>query len=88
MSLVHFSCVDEQALAAMPLLSKYKKVSILTTGVLTPKYHAMVAKEYDKYKYMFRIHGEAKNLVGEMFANFGELKEKYRFNNLCPTTSS
>jgi branched-chain amino acid transport system substrate-binding protein len=73
---------SEAALAAMPLLSKYKKVSILTTGVLTPKYTAMVAKEYDKYKYMFRIHGEAKNLVGEMFANFGELKEKYGFNNL------
>ncbi len=73
---------SEAALAAMPLLSKYKKVSILTTGVLTPKYHAMVAKEYDKYKYMFRIHGEAKNLVGEMFANFGALKEKYGFNNL------
>ena len=73
---------SEAALAAMPLLSKYKKVSILTTGVLTPKYHALVAKEYDKYKYCFRIHGEAKNLVGEMFANFSDLKEKYGFNNL------
>jgi len=73
---------SEAALAAMPLLSKYKKVSILTTGVLTPKYHALVAKEYDKYKYCFRIHGEAKNLVGEMFANFTDLKEKYGFNNL------
>ena len=73
---------SEAALAAMPLLSKYKKVSILTTGVLTPKYHALVAKEYDKYKYCFRIHGEAKNLVGEMFANFTELREKYGFNNL------
>jgi len=73
---------SEAALAAMPLLSKHKKVSILTTGVLTPKYHAMVAKEYDKFKYCFRIHGEAKQLVGEMFANFGELKEKYGFNNL------
>lgn len=73
---------SEAALAAMPLLSKYKKVSILTTGVLTPKYHALVAKEYDKYKYLFRIHGEAKNLVGEMFANFTDLKNKYGFNNL------
>ena len=73
---------SEAALAAMPLLSKYKKVSILTTGVLTPKYHALVAKEYDKFKYCFRIHGEAKNLVGEMFANFTELKEKHGFNNL------
>jgi len=51
---------SEAALAAMPLLSKYKKVSIVTTGVLTPKYHAMVAKQYDKFKYCFRIHGEAK----------------------------
>jgi branched-chain amino acid transport system substrate-binding protein len=73
---------SEAALAAMSLLSKYKKVSILTTGVLTPKYHALVAKQYDKFKYCFRIHGEAKNLVGEIFANFGELKAKYGFNNL------
>jgi branched-chain amino acid transport system substrate-binding protein len=73
---------SEAALAAMPLLSKYKKVSILTTGVLTPKYHAMVAKQYDKFKYCFRIHGEARQLVGEMFANFGELKQKHGFNNL------
>ena len=73
---------SEAALAAMPLLSKYKKVSIVTTGVLTPKYTALVAEQYDKYKYCFRIHGEAKNLVGEMFANFTDLKEKYGFNNL------
>jgi len=73
---------SEAALAAMPLLSKHKKVSILTTGVLTPKYHKIVAKEYDKFKYMFRIHGEAVQLVGEMFANFGALKKKYGFNNL------
>ena len=73
---------SEAALAAMPLLSKYKKVSILTTGVLTPKYHATVAAQYDKFKYCFRIHGEAKNLVGEMLANFNELKQKHGFNNL------
>ena len=73
---------SEAALAAMSLLSKYKKVSILTTGSLTPKYHATVAKQYDKFKYCFRIHGEAGNLVGEIFANFAELKEKYGFNNL------
>jgi branched-chain amino acid transport system substrate-binding protein len=73
---------SEAALAAMPLLSRYKKVSILTTGVLTPKYHAMVAENYDKFKYCFRIHGEAKNLVGEIFANFAKLKQRYGFNNL------
>jgi len=73
---------SEAALAAMSLLSKYKKVSILTSGVLTPKYHETVAEQYDKFKYCFRIHGEAKNLVGEIFANFAELKQKYGFNNL------
>jgi branched-chain amino acid transport system substrate-binding protein len=73
---------SEAALAAMPLLSKHKKVSIVTTGVLTPKYHALVAEKYDKFKYCFRIHGEAKQLVGEMFANFTDLKERYGFNNL------
>ena len=73
---------SEAALATMSLLSKYKKVSILSTGVLTPKYHAMVAKQYDKYKYCFRIHGEAVQLVGEMFMNFTELKKEYGFNNL------
>lgn len=68
---------SEAALAAMDLLGKYKKVSILTTGVLTPAYHARVEKEYDKLKYCFRIHGEARQLVKEIMACFTELKEKY-----------
>ncbi|MFQ6015093.1 MAG: ABC transporter substrate-binding protein [Anaerolineae bacterium] len=57
---------SEAALAAMDLMTKYKKVSLLTTGVLTPKYHAKVAEEYDKYKYCFRVTGEAKWMVGEI----------------------
>ena len=68
---------SEAALAAMSLLSKYKKISIVTSGVLTPKYHKMVAQKYDKFKYCFRIHGEAVNLIGEMIANFADLKKKY-----------
>jgi len=68
---------SEAALATMDLLGKYKKVSILTTGVLTPAYHARVEKEYDKLKYCFRIHGEAVQLVKEIMACFTELKEKY-----------
>ncbi|HOP46695.1 MAG TPA: ABC transporter substrate-binding protein [Desulfobacteraceae bacterium] len=73
---------SEAALAAMSLLSKYKKVSILTTGVLTPKYHAMVAQNYDKFKYCFRIHGEAKQLVGEILSCFEDLKTKYGLNRV------
>ncbi len=54
---------SEAALAAMDLLSKYKKISILTTGALTPAYNARVAENYDKFKYCFRISGEAKWMV-------------------------
>ncbi len=68
---------SEAALAAMSLLSKHKKVSIVTSGVLTPKYHKTVEANYDKFKYCFRIHGEAVNLIGEIIANFSDLKEKY-----------
>lgn len=68
---------SEAALAALSLLSKYKKVSIVTSGVLTPAYHKTIAKEYDKFKYAFRIHGEAVNLIGEIITNFADLKEQY-----------
>ncbi len=74
---------SEAALAAMDLLSKYKKVSILTTGVLTPKYHARVAKEYDKFKYCFRITGHAGWMVfGEIIPCLVEIEKKYGLNTL------
>jgi len=74
---------SEAALAAMDLLSKYKKVSILTAGVLTPKYHARVAKDYDKFKYCFRITGEAKwMVVGEIVPCLVEIEKKYGLNRL------
>ena len=74
---------SEGALAAMDLLSKYKKVSILTTGALTPGYHARVAKEYDKFKYCFRISGEVLWMVqGEFIPCLMGIKEKYGLNRL------
>jgi branched-chain amino acid transport system substrate-binding protein len=74
---------SEAALAAMDLLSKYKKVSILTTGVLTPAYHARIAKEYDKFKYCFRISGEVVWMVkGEFIPCLMGFKEKYGLNRL------
>jgi branched-chain amino acid transport system substrate-binding protein len=74
---------SEAALAAMDLLSKHKKVSILTTGVLTPAYHARVAKNYDKYKYLFRITGEAKWMVGgEIVPGLLFIEENYGLNRL------
>jgi branched-chain amino acid transport system substrate-binding protein len=74
---------SEAALAAMDLLSKYKKVSILTTGVLTPKYHARVAEEYDKFKYCFRITGEAKwMVVGEIIPCLLDIGKRFGVDRL------
>jgi branched-chain amino acid transport system substrate-binding protein len=74
---------SEAAMAAMDLLSKYKKVSILTTGVLTPKYHARVAKEYDKFKYCFRITGEAVWMVtGEIIPCLIDIGKRFQVDRL------
>ena len=74
---------SEAGLAAMDLLSKYKKVSILTTGVLTPKYHARVAKEYDKFKYCFRITGEAVWMVtGEIIPCLIDIGKRFGVDRL------
>jgi branched-chain amino acid transport system substrate-binding protein len=73
---------SEAALAAMPLLSKYKKISILSTGALSPKYTALVEQEYDKYKYCFRIHGEAKWLVKEILTCLMEIKDRFKLDKL------
>ncbi len=74
---------SEAALAAMDLLSKYKKVSILSTGVLTPAYHKRVEAEYDKFKYCFRISGEvAWMVVGEFIPCLMDIKAKHNLNRL------
>jgi len=74
---------SEAGLAAMDLLSKYKKISILTTGVLTPAYHARVAKDYDKYKYLFRITGEALWIAkGEQIPALLKIGEKFGLNRV------
>jgi branched-chain amino acid transport system substrate-binding protein len=74
---------SEGALAAMDLLSKYKKVSILTTGALTPAYHKRVEAEYDKFKYCFRISGEVGWMVaGEFVPCLMDIKTKFGLNKL------
>lgn len=74
---------SEAALAAMDLLSKYKKVSILTTGALTPAYHKRIEAEYEKFKYCFRISGEVGWMVsGEFIPCLMGIKEKFGLNKL------
>lgn len=73
---------SEAALATMELDWKYKKVHIYTTGTLTPKLHLTIAKNYDKYKYIFRITSEAITLSGEIIDILGSLREEYGFNKV------
>ena len=74
---------SEAALAAMDLLSKYKKVSILTTGVLTPAYHKKVEENYEKYKYCFRNTSHVGVMVeGRVIAFFEEIKKGHGFNKV------
>ncbi len=74
---------SEAALAAMPLLSKHKMVSILSTGVLSPAYHAEVEKNPDKYKYCFRISGEATWMVkGEIVPCLVDIGKRFNLNRL------
>lgn len=67
---------SEAALAAMDILNRYKKVSILTTGVLTPAYQKKIADNYSKYKYCFRNTSH----VGVMMPEFVSLLEDMRKN--------
>jgi len=73
---------SEAALAAMDLIAKHKKVSILTTGSLTPAYHRRVAENYAKYKYLFRISSEAGQLAKEAVDLFESLKQEHGFDQI------
>ncbi len=73
---------SEAALAAMDLIAKHKKVSILTTGALTPAYHRRIAENYGKYKYLFRITSEAGQLSKEAVDLFEGLKQEHGFDHI------
>jgi len=71
---------SEAAMAAMDLLNKYKKVSILTTGVLTPAYTAKIAENYDKYKYCFRNTSHVGVMTNELVTLFEDMKKSHGFS--------
>ena len=74
---------SEAGMATQDLISKYKKVSILTTGVLTPKYHRRVEKEHPRLKYLFRLTGEAVWMVtGEIIPCLLWLGKQYNLNSM------
>lgn len=71
---------SEAALAAMDLLSKHKKISILTTGVLTPAYHKKVSDNYDKYKYCFRNSSHVGVMMNEFVTMLEDLRKTHGFD--------
>lgn len=73
---------SEAAMAAMDLIAKYRKVSILTTGVLTPAYHRRIADNYSKYKYLFRITSEAGQLAKEAIDLFENIRAAHGFDRI------
>ncbi|HEY7714729.1 MAG TPA: ABC transporter substrate-binding protein [Candidatus Binatia bacterium] len=73
---------SEAALAAMDLVAKHKKISILTTGALTPAYHRRIAENYSKYKYLFRITSDAGQLSKEAVELFESLRKEHGFDQI------
>ena len=71
---------SEAALAAMDLLNRHKKVSILTTGVLTPAYSKRVEENYGKYKYCFRNTSHVGVMMNEFITMIEDLKKGHNFN--------
>ena len=71
---------SEAALAAMDLLNKHKKISILTTGVLTPAYSKRIGENYNKYKYCFRNSSEVPAMMGDFMALLDDLQKTKGFN--------
>ncbi len=70
---------SEAALAAMDLLSRYKKISIVTTGVLTPAYQKRVADNYNKYKYCFRNTSHVGVMMPEFLTLLEDMRKAYGF---------
>ncbi|HBL22747.1 MAG TPA: ABC transporter substrate-binding protein [Deltaproteobacteria bacterium] len=70
---------SEAALAAMDILSRYKKVSILTTGVLTPAYQKKIADNYNKYKYCFRNTSHVGVMMPEFVSLLEDMRKSYGF---------
>ena len=67
--------------AAMDLFSKYKKISLVSTGVYSPATAKRVAGNYDKYKYTFRLTGHVGIEIGlDLPQLLKGLKENYGFD--------
>lgn len=75
---------SEAAIAAQDLLAEHRKVSILTTGVLSPTYTRNIAdpEKHERYRVMFRITSEAVELSRQMFDLFVAVRDKFGFDTV------
>ena len=73
---------SEAAIAALGIISQYKKIYLSTCGCLSPVFHKSIAKDYDKFKYAFRITGEAARMVGEAIDLLDIFNNKYGMNKM------
>jgi len=68
---------SEAAMAVMDLVCRHERVSIITTGVLSPAYHKAVAQNHDEYKYCFRITSDVVTLADDLMAVFEEFRSGF-----------
>lgn len=73
---------SEAALAAMDILAKHQKISILTTGALSPAYNRRIVENPDRYRYLFRITSEALTLAGEAVDLLESLRAEHGFRRI------
>jgi branched-chain amino acid transport system substrate-binding protein len=66
---------SEAALAVMELIAQHKRVSIVTTGVLSPAYHQAVAENHERYKYCFRNTSHVLQLGSDLMEVIGGIRE-------------
>jgi branched-chain amino acid transport system substrate-binding protein len=73
---------SEAALAAMDLMNKYEKVSIISSGVLTPAYDKKIAEDYDKYRYCFRTTGSVVPMIDESISILESIKNDHDIDSV------
>lgn len=72
---------SEVLVSAMDMIAKVKIPYLCTIG-MSPVFDDKVEKEYEKYKYNFRLSLSAKFLVGNMGKTMAFLKQKYGYDKV------
>ena len=73
---------SEAALAAMDLVSKYQKVSLISAGVLTPAYDKKITDDYERYKYCFRTTGSVDPMISESVSILERMKVDFGWSRV------